>query len=226
MFSELDESTLVSKLESYPVQFRSIAYEAAAMQFGLQDLKSKVHLLSWQQFCNNYAHMYSTPCCIGLGWAFAQQQLNPADFFRFTEGDFNLKVCDGYGYYEGFFRRRKSVVSREQPECFSALMCHSYDQGLGRSIWYSSKADVQLAAKTVNEFPDNRKPDLWTGLGIAIAYVGGCNQQMLEEILDIPGEYKSNLQAGAKMALATRELAGAVTEDVLLAVEVFGGQHI
>jgi enediyne biosynthesis protein E3 len=221
LFPTLSEEELVARLESYPLQFRSIAYEAASMQYVLDDLKAGNNLLSWSRFFNQYGIRHSTQCDIGAGWAFAQQQINPSGFFRFVQGDLNLSVLDGYGYYEGMFRRRKSVLSQQQPDFLDELTTPSYYRGLGRSLWYSSKGEIEQVAKVVSGFPDVHQPDLWTGLGTAVAYVGGCEVSMLEEVAVLSGVYKANLWQGACNALKSREVASSVTDDVLLTVRVW-----
>src|SRR3712207_8380154 len=47
------------------------------------------------------------------------------------------------------------------------------DQGLGRSLWFVQGADVRRIPATVNAFPAERRPDLWSGLGLACGYAGG-----------------------------------------------------
>lgn len=226
LFPTLNEEELVARLEFYPLQFRSIAYEAASMLHALADLKAGNHLPSWEHFFNQYGIRHSTQCNIGAGWAFAQQQINPSGFFRFVQGDLNLNVLDGYGYYEGMFRRRKSVLSQQQPDFLDELTGPSYYRGLGRSLWYSNRGNIEQVAKIIAGFPDVHKQGLWTGLGTAIAYVGGCDVDTLQQVLSLAGNYAAELKQGAQTAALSRNRAGTCLDDVLNVLSVFDEQVV
>lgn len=224
LFPTLNEEELVARLESYPLQFRSIAYEAASMQYALQDLKAALPLTGWQNFVNTTAVKHTTQCYIGLGWAFAQEQLNPTNYLSLIHEEHQLKVFDGYGYYEGMFRKRKSIVQMQLPALEGRDAFYSYDCGLGRSLWYSEKGEIVPVAKIAAQFPKERQGALWTGLGTAIAYVGGCTPEMLRSMVAATGAYTEELVTGLQAAAISRNKAETDLSEVLNALRVFDEQ--
>src|SRR5262245_33473011 len=65
-----------SFLDNYDIEYRGIAYEAASMCIALNDLKAGTKLKRWKGFFEMF-ESYGIQIHIGLGWAFAQQQLDP-----------------------------------------------------------------------------------------------------------------------------------------------------
>jgi hypothetical protein len=198
--------------ESYEPEFRSIAYEAVAMCLGLNDLKAEDGLVSWRAFLESQNHLNDTQVHVGLGWAFAQQSIDPTPFLSGLEQMFRYRVLDGYGYYEGIFRKRKSILSQQKPEWKDEVASGAYDQGLGRSLWYLNHGKVDEAQTMLEKFPAERHADLWRGLGIAVAYVGGCDEKTLGQIFKSADTNKAQLATGAFMALVSRHYAGYVSE--------------
>lgn len=212
--------TLAENLGNYEIEFRSIAYEAASMCIALQDFKTANELNRWHDFLNeNSAH--ATQIHVGLGWALAQNEISPIEFLRQLEPVFGYRVLDGYGYYEGFFRRRKSILNQQQPQWNDSTATGAYNQGLGRSLWYIHNGEIDAAKHALEKFPVERHKDLWRGLGIAIAYVGGCNEKMLREVFIQSGLYKSQLATGAVMALVSRHYANYISDDTSLVCKVW-----
>lgn len=208
--------TLAEKLDSYEIEFRSIAYEAASFCIGLTDLETASDLRTWKSFLNEIGKPHSTQIHVGLGWAFAQKQIDPTSFFSQLEPMMRYRVLDGYGYYEGIFRRRKSILNQQKLETEDEVASGAYDQGLGRSLWYSNLAKIDEVKITIEKFPAERRKDLWRGLGIAIAYVGGCTEEMVKEIFEKAGDYKTDLTDGANRALRSRKESGCISADTEL----------
>jgi enediyne biosynthesis protein E3 len=211
---------LFQYLDSFEPEFRSIAYEAASMAIALGDLKDSEHLSSWFQFLEQANH-HATQIHVGLGWALSQLQADPLPFIATLHPMMRYRVADGYGYYEGIFRKRKSVLSQQKPEWTDATASRAFDQGLGRSIWYLNQGQHETAIKMLESFPAERQADLFRGLGIAITYAGGCSEEKLLQISARAGLYKTQLATGAVMGLISRERAGYITEDAALACRVW-----
>ncbi len=211
-FSEFDsDSQLADRLNSYDITFRSIAYEAVSMCLALVDIKTESGLLRWKKFLESYGKLHVTQYYIGLGWALAQENINPLPFaLKWSE-----RVLDGYGYYEGMFRRRKAIQQQLLPEWSNdKQQLLVYDIGLGRSVWYAHKGDLTSVIKIVQSFSKERRPALWRGLGIAIAYVGGSSEYELAELANASGTLCSELAKGSEMAIVSRTTANSLTEDM------------
>jgi hypothetical protein len=204
-------SQVLPQLDDFDLAFRSIAYEAASMCIALKDLAAGDELTNWFIFLNGNGALHATQVHVGLGWALAQQQLNPLNYLAPLTPMMRYRVLDGYGYYEGIFRRRKAIIAKQLPTFNDVTALSAYCQGLGRSIWYINKGEVTGAKIMIEGFAQASWPDLWRGLGIAITYVGGCTIDGLNQIWAAAGPYRAQLQAGAAMATISRYNAGYFT---------------
>ena len=220
-FESPDWKRHVAELESTDIEFRSIGYESASMSIALEDLKQGEQLTNWLHFLNEAASAHSTQVHVGLGWTFAQTLKNPITYLLELNPMMRYRVLDGYGYYEGIFRRRRSILSHLKLQVEDTVASAALDQGLGRSIWYLNKGNIDDAKTMIESFAIERQKDLWRGLGIAIAYVGGCDEEILNEIFSKSKHYKPQLATGALMALVSRDAAKYISPDTELACKVF-----
>ncbi len=211
----------VAELESTDIEFRSIAYESASMSIALEDLKQGNQFTNWLQFLNDAALAHATQVHVGLGWAFAQQLKNPIAYLAELNSMSRYRVLDGYGYYEGIFRRRRSIINHVKLALEDSVASAALDQGLGRSIWYLNKGIIDDAKNMIEAFAVERHKDLWRGLGIAIAYLGGCNEETLRYIFSKTDLYKTQLATGAMMALVSRDSAKYISADTELVCKIF-----
>lgn len=208
--------TLAEKLDTYEVKFRSIAYEAASFCIALKDIDTFGNLHNWKFFLNEIGKPHATQIHVGLGWALAQKQIEPAIYLTQLEPALRYRVLDGYGYYEGVFRKRKSVLGMQKFETKDTAAVIAYDQGLGRCLWYGCMGEIDEAKIVIEKFPAERQKDLWRGLGIAIAYVGGFSERKVEDILQKAATHKIDLAEGASRALHSRKESGCGSEDTEL----------
>ena len=63
---------IIAFLETEPAEFRSIAYESASMQIGLNDLSINQQLTRWIEFRETSGNQHAFHIDIGVGWAFAR----------------------------------------------------------------------------------------------------------------------------------------------------------
>ena len=185
-----DLTILIEYLENTDAQFRSIAYEGAAMALALKDIE---HLKDWNAFVTHADKKQLKHLYIGLGWAFAQLNHSPIPLFEKLDPGFRFYVFDGYGYYDGLLRQRTSVKNKKLPFEFNAQQLEAYDQGIGRSLWYTFKGEEKKIKEIVNTFSSIRHSALWKGIGIACAHVGGCDETKLRSLLVCAGEYQKEL---------------------------------
>lgn len=219
---ELPLELLPEKLNHYELLFRSVAFEAASMCIALQELKNNKHSLKhWQQFAS-IAEAHGTQVNIGLGWALAQLEISPALLATPLPESALLKATDGYGYYEGMFRRRKSILQQSVPESFKEeRWLQAYDTGLGRSVWYTHATSPDSIKNTIGKFNNIRQPNLWQGLGTAIAYVGGVDVALLHYLKNDSGPYAAYLLKGALNAQNSRAQAAAISSDTNQVVQTW-----
>ncbi len=215
----------VQELKETDAAFRSIAYESASMSIAMEDIRQKLPLTNWLAFLNGPGAVHSTQVHVGLGWALAQLLLDPLTLLPLLSPMQRYRVLDGYGYYEGIFRRRRSIMNHMKLHLPDHVASGALDQGIGRSTWYLNKGNFDAAKLMIEGFPAERYKDLWRGLGIAIAYVGGGTEESLQQSFNKAGDFKPQLAAGTAMALISRKNAGNITDDTTLVCKIFCGKE-
>ena len=218
-----DTNELLSHLENTNPEFRSVAYEGASMALALKDFvrmdsfgANDNSLKRWNAFMN-VSENHAAQVYIGLGWAAAQEKRAALSFMNTHNPVMQLRVWDGCGYYDGIFRQRHTVKSQIRHDYIPENSYTMYDQGLGRCLWYLCKGDETKIPEMIKQFSSSRHPDLWRGLGIACAYVGGCDAMIFKTLSASAGQDRTQLGIGAAMAAKARILANSVTKDIELA---------
>jgi len=205
-------ATLSEHLAQSDAYYRSVAFEGAAMGLALRDVSI------WKDFLLHDGASHAVQIHIGLGWALAEQQKPVEEHADWHDRD---SVLDGYGYYHGLFRRRLSIRTQGIPTGLTDAQLPAFDRGLGRSIWYISKGDVALLKRMTDAFPESRQPNLWRGIGIAVAFVGGCDGPLLRQIACAASAFRPQLLEGAARALKSRTVAGTPIEDAEAVARAF-----
>jgi hypothetical protein len=203
-------------------ELHGFAYEGAGMGIAALDC-----IAPWKKRLNAFVdgpaapHIY--PTYVGVGLALARLHKQPERFLSQLDPLLGWVIVDGYGFHEGFFARRRYIDQRAVPTHLSPYARRIFDQGLGRCIWFSSGAVVDLVAATIAPFAKSRHADLWSGVGLACAYAGGADREALEALLKVAHPYKSQLARGAAVAAKGRQQAGNTAPHTELACELFCG---
>ena len=213
---ESDLQKIVAFCENAQPEFTSIAYEAASMQISLRDFAENNSLQNWKHFSDELAKPHAAQIYAGLGWAVAQEVLESEQITGNLPPLLRYRVADGCGYYDGTFRNRQTVRMKAVPTYISEKELSAYYQGLGRSLWYISKGDAAKTKELLFGFPELRHADMWRGVGIAVAYVGGCDEAMLNDLKTFSGNFLPQFKCGVALAARSRMQAGSITEDTEL----------
>lgn len=213
-------SGLLSKLESENSEFLSVAYEAASMEFALMDFANGNSMQAWNAFMAT-SETHASQVHVGLGWAVAKEKPADLSFINNLYPRMQFRVWDGCGYYDGIFRQRQVVKNQLRPDYVPEKDLNAYDQGLGRSLWYSCKGDENKIPDMIRAFAPACHPDLWRGIGIACSYVGGCDKAALKALAGSAGKHSIQLGIGAAMVAKARVLSGCVTPDIALSCNEF-----
>ena len=198
--------TLTQRLNTIEPELRGFATEGAAM--GLTGLDC---FLPWKQrvkeFLNGHGgdHIYMVH--IGVGEALARLRRHPEPFLAKFDPVLRWLILDGYGFHEGFFRRRRYIDKQTLPSHLSAYARRIFDQGLGRSIWFLKGAHVGNVVTAIGQFDQARHADLWSGIGVACAYAGGAERTAIEHLREQAGMYSPQLALGAAVVAKGRQLA-------------------
>jgi enediyne biosynthesis protein E3 len=204
---------LIGYLENTETEFRSIAYESASMAIALKELKNNEGLNTWLYYKNGPALAHKAQVHVGLGWAIAKLNLPFLAVVNKIDTSLYYRVADGCGYYDGSFRHKQTIMNRQLPGYIPNATMSMYDQGVGRSLWYTCSADINKICSMINSFPAVRQASLWRGIGIAVAYVGGCDDDTLKILLQYAATNRIQLTYGAALALGSRIEANTLTKD-------------
>jgi hypothetical protein len=219
-----DTAEVVARLETLEQQYRGFAYEGAAMALSLLD---GLHRGVRGRHCEDFlsagrgaAHIYMA--YLGLG--FAQARL-PKPLRRRAIPDISKlpdhptlswMIWDGYGFHQAFFDPepwiKKQYVGTRYPWQPVAYVNRAIDHGIGRAIWFYVGASVEAAAALVETFPEARRADLWSGVGLAATYAGGVDTAGLGRLRSLAVGYEQEISLGAVLAAKARVLADTVTD--------------
>jgi len=216
---------LVPRLNEVEPAWRGFAYEGVGLGFTVFE-----YFLPWrknlQDFVRGPGAPYIIPIYIGAGLAIGRLGGRRLEWFaaRLENPVFRWMVVDGYGFYKGFFSRRRYLEEQEIPGHLSPYARHVFDQGLGRSIWFANGENVEKVTRMIAAFPINRQADLWGGAGFACAYAGSpMERQSLEALRKAAGPYKSQLALAGTLAAKRRHGFGHITPHTELACQIFCG---
>jgi enediyne biosynthesis protein E3 len=204
---ETDLVPLAHRLANVEAELRGFAFEGAAMGLALLDCFTPWRRDRWRTFTERHAEPHIYMMHVGLGWALARLRRSVTPHLEKLDPLLRWLVVDGYGFHEGYFNWRRYVEQRAIPTRLNGYERRVFDQGLGRSIWFVKGADVAAVASAVNAFPSARRDDLWSGVGLACAYAGGCGRGAIESLRAAAHEHLPALAQGVAFAAKTRQRA-------------------
>ncbi|TDT30098.1 DUF1702 family protein [Naumannella halotolerans] len=212
-----DHRTVADAMDKYPEELRGIAYEGAGMGLMLRD-----SLLPWSNELHKLIHgpgaAYRCLIHIGAGLVLARLPNDPMKFINAQAPLMRHFVADGYGFFDGFFRWEQVVTAKRTPPRLHGYALNAYDQGVGRSLWFSSGANVGRIHHTVSGFSSSRQADLWSGVGLACAYAAGVlDARAIQDLTEVAGPYASDVATGVAVAAVFRsqsELTAAPHTDL------------
>ena len=196
----IDTGHLVRSIESEPLDFQSIAFEAASFRLALKDFANDLD--QWKAFLEKYGQKHTTNIHIGLGVAAAKLDIADALFIDKIAPDFRRFVDNGRGFYAGKFKNKFETTEE--------LASSSFDEGLGRSMWYFHLGDLAEIDKLIQTFPLTRQPAIWKGVSIAFTYVGGFDKTDIRHLLFVARNFKKEIASGVAAVVKVRFNAGNV----------------
>lgn len=201
-------ASLVPRLEAYDRELRGFAYEGAGVGFAALD-----SLAPWRartrEFVAGPGADWAFAVYLGAGMGLARLRRDPDGFReRLRDPVLGWVVLDGYGFHEGFFAHRRTVRERHVPARITGYGRRVFDHGLGRSIWFTTGADVASVVATIDTFDTARHADLWSGVGMACGYTGGVARPVLDELRIAAGPRLADLAVGVAVAAKMRHQVG------------------
>jgi enediyne biosynthesis protein E3 len=211
---------LAARLDAVDPELRGIAYEGAGMGLMLLDslLPTRDRL---QEFLAGPGARYRCLVYIGAGLVLPRVPRSTSRFVARQDPLMRWFVLDGYGFYLGFFAWKETVNGLAVPRQLNGYARRAFDQGLGRSFWFSTGANVDRIIGTISRFPAARRADLWSGIGVACAYAAGVmDRSAIERLLAAAGDHQADIAVGAAIASVFRAESGHPAPHTDLACEV------
>jgi hypothetical protein len=200
-------------------EMRGFAYEGATMALTIRDAmpgrggRTK-HLLQGP----GKPHIFLT--YIGIGFAMARL---PRPLWRKVLPDLegvpyhptmSWLAVDGLGFDRAYFDTERWVGAQKVPAPYAWEQGHAgyftraFDQGIGRALWFIHGGQVPEVIAGVQRFASGRQADLWSGVGLAATFAGGCAASDLSALRGAAGEHSADLVQGAIFAAKARHFAG------------------
>jgi hypothetical protein len=199
--------SLAHRLATVDPDLRGFAFEGAAMGLGLLDCFTPWRKDRWRSFTERQGESHVYMMHIGLGWALARLRRSVLPHLDQLDSVLRWLVIDGYGFHEGYFSWTQYVEQQAMPARLHGYALRVFDQGLGRSMWFVKGADVAALASAIDTFPSARRSDLWSGVGLACAYAGGCERAAIESLRDAANGHLPAVAQGVAFAAKTRQRA-------------------
>jgi len=177
--AEPDEKELVRRLSaSISPEFVGFAYEGVGLHFAMLDLMipGSSRLEAFTHAAGAH-HDYIT--MVGAGFAIARMPLGVRRMESYQRRLDELTafcLADGYGFHDGFFK------------------------------WWVYGADPVAIAAAISRFDEDRRPEMWAGIGVALSYAseGPGNPNPSAKLLELSGPYRYDLLSGIPFAAHMR----------------------
>jgi hypothetical protein len=170
------------------------------------------------------AHVYLVH--VGVGWAWARLPVRPERAMTRFDPLLRWLIPDGFGFHDGFFHAGECRDGRSAPGRLTGYARRAYDQGLGRSLWFSLGAEADAIARAIAGFNPARQADLWSGIGLAAVYAGGMSPDALVALKNSARTAGDHLALGAAFAAKARCRSGHVTPAAEAACQVLCGTSL
>jgi hypothetical protein len=198
---------LARRLATVEKDLQGFAFEGSAMGLALLDYFTPWRKDRWRTFTEGLAKPHIYMMHVGLGWALARLRRSVTPHLAQLDPLLGWLAVDGYGFHEGYFNWPRYVEGQTIPSRLESYERRVFDQGLGRSIWFVKGADVAAVASAIDNFPSERRDDLWSGVGLACAYAGGCGRAAIESLRAAAYGHLPALAQGVAFAAKTRQRA-------------------
>ncbi|WP_410582780.1 DUF1702 family protein [Amycolatopsis sp. lyj-108] len=228
-----DQWELERRLELVLPEQLGFAYEGATMACTVLDAMRGGRGTRTRELLEGPGAPHIFLAYIGIGFAMARLpralwgKVIPALSSSPYHPTMSWLAVDGYGFDRAYFDTRKWVDEQRIPKPYPWQGCPEYfpraiDQGIGRALWFINGAVPEAVAEAVGRFSEERGPDLWSGVGLAATFAGGCPPDGLADLRRAAGRYRPDLALGMVFAAKARVHAGFVPEHSEQAVRAFG----
>ncbi|MFG3052233.1 DUF1702 family protein [Kitasatospora sp. NPDC048239] len=230
-----DQWEIERRLSLVEPEQRGFAYEGAVMAFTVLDATAGGTRTRDLLLGPGQPHVFLA--YIGIGFAMARL---PRPLWKKVLPDLSgtpyhpvmsWLAVDGYAFDRAYFDTGRWVDRQYVPAPYPWQGSKEYfpravDQGIGRALWFIHGGHPEQVAAAVGRFPGHRQPDLWSGVGLAATFAGGCPNEGLAALRSAAGGRRAELAQGAVFAIRAREYSGYVPPHSAAAIEVLTGRSV
>lgn len=202
-----DLSDILEHIAGAAPVLRGFAAEGAAMGVAIADAMSlrraflPAYIAATERDFTYLAH-------VGAGWALARTPWRRHAILAPLDTVHHWLAFDGLGFHDAYFYQPR--IARGWRRVSDGYAARVYDQGIGRATWFVAGGDVAAAARIVAALPTPRHGDLWSGLGLAMAYAGPASDDDLRATLSGAGAHAASFAQGVAFACEARARADVV----------------
>jgi len=220
-----------ARLDLVNPEQRGFAYEGVTMAFTVLDAMKGGRGTRTRDLLRGPGAPHVFLAYIGIGFAMARL---PRPLWKKVVPDLtgspyyptmSWLAVDGYGFDRAYFDTPKWVDQQRIPRAYPWEGSRDYfrravDQGIGRALWFIHGAQVPAVATAVGNFAEHRQADLWSGVGLAATFAGGCPASDLGILRREAGSHQPDLAQGAVFAGRARAYSGYVPPHTEVATAV------
>jgi len=222
-YNALLSDRLDAQLGDVDPDLHGFAVEGAAMACALLDYLTPWRRDRWTRLLAEHPeHVYMAH--VGAGWATARLHGSLRRAVARRDPLLGWLVADGWGFHQTYFHPARWATGRARFPARSGYVARAVDQGVGRALWFVAGADPVRVAHHIAQFAPERRADLWSGIGLAATYAGGCAAGALDVLATLAADGRAPLAQGAAFAATARAVAGNSTAFVDHAAHALSGR--
>lgn len=213
---------LLAHLAACPQPMRGFAAEGAGMGIAIGDALSlgRARLSS---FIAATERDFTYLVHVGAGWAIARTPWRRRAILKPLDSAHGWLAFDGLGFHDAYFNHSRIAAGwRRETQGYAA---RAYDQGIGRALWFVSGGDAPKAARLIAALPEARHGDLWSGLGLAMAYAGPAGSDEFTATLHRAATRGAAFAQGVAFACEARARARCIPDATELAARAIWGRN-
>ncbi|GAA1999827.1 DUF1702 family protein [Catenulispora subtropica] len=222
------------RLSMVDPELRGFAFEGATMAYTVRDAMAAGRGHRTRDLLAGPGAPHIFLAYIGIGFAMARlprvlwkkvlPDLPPSPYHP----TMSWFAVDGYGFDRAYFHTRKWVDRQYRPRPYpwagdKDYFLRAVDHGIGRALWFIHGAEPGPVADAVRRFDPARQADLWSGVGLAATFAGGCTAQGLAGLCDEAGGHRPEVALGAVLAVKARHHSGHVPPHVVASLAALTG---
>lgn len=195
-----DGPALEAALAQVVPALRGFAYEGVAASLAIQDYHNPILPSRLHHYVHGVGARYGALVGIGAGVTPVFRRTYAAVVETLGPRLWGFAV-DGFAYREAFLYRRRTLVEQKVPEWLEERARRPFDHGVGRGVWFTLGGQVDKIESLFSQFPQDRQPDLWSGVGFASTYTGAA-EAVLPALLRV--RHGAGLRGGAALGVWAR----------------------